>query len=549
MPRLEPRAPAILASITTLLCGPALALGSVLSAGSSPNRLADSPNAVSPGGPPSLSQQVFIKEYRVEGAHKLTKIEIEEAVYPFLGPGRTAEDVERARAALEKVYKDKGYQTVSVQIPPQQAAGGVVVLQVTETRVGRLLVKGSRYYSLKQIKRQTTSLVEGNVPNFNEVTRDIVGLNQLPERRVTPALRAGVEPGTVDIDLNVADTFPLHGSVELNNRYSPGTTELRLNGSASYNNLWQLEHSIGFSFQLAPERLSDAKVFSAYYLARFPDISWLSLIAQGTKQDSNISTLGGVGVAGRGEVVGLRAILTLPGAKEFYHTLTLGFDYKHFNPNLTIAGSEILTPISYYPLSVNYNATLANKGSVTVLNAEVIFGLRGLGSDEAEFDFNRFKAGGSFFYFRGDLSHTHDLPGGLQLFGKLQGQAADQPLLNTEQFNGGRLATARGYLESEALGDNAIFGSIELRSPSLLNVLSEKNEWRFYLFSEGGMLSLEDALPEQESRFYLASVGIGSRIRFQDHFNGSLDVGVPLVSQTQTKALDLLLTFRVWADF
>ncbi len=495
------------------------------------------------------STRLFIKEYRVLGAHKLSRLEVEEAVYPFLGPGRTPADVERARAALEDAYKAKAYQTVSVEIPPQQASNGIVVLRVIEAPVGRLRVKGSRFYSPRSIKRDAPSLAEGTVPNFNAVSRDIVGLNQLPDRRVTPTLRAGAEPGTVDIDLNVTDTLPLHGSFELNNRYSPETTELRLNGSVSYQNLWDLGHSIGFSFQLAPERLDDAKVYSAYYLLRVPDISWLSLIAQGTKQDSDVSTLGGAGVAGRGEVVGARAIFSLPLGKDFYHSLTVGFDYKHYTQNLTIAGNEILTPVTYYPLSLDYNATWTGKGATTVFDGGVTFNLRGIGSDEAEFDFNRFKASGNFFYFRGDLSHTHDLPAGWQLFGKLGGQLADGPLLSSEQFNAGGLATVRGYLESEVLGDDAIFGSIELRTPSLFPKSKGSNEWRFYLFGEGGWLNLQDVLPEQESQFTLASFGAGTRIRFQDHFNGSLDLGVPLISQTDTKIWDLLLTFRVWADF
>lgn len=499
-------------------------------------------------GQPQLAQ-FFIKEYRVEGAHKLNRIDVEDAVYPFLGPGRSAEDVEQARAALEAAYKAKGYQTVSVQVPQQQATDGIVILQVVEAPVGRLHVKGSRYFSPRLIKRQAPSLAEGTVPNFSAVTQDIVGLNQLPERRITPVLRAGIEPGTVDIDLNVTDTLPLHAAVELNNRYSSGTSELRLNGSVSYSNLWGRGHSIGASFQLAPERLDDAKVYSAFYLLRVPEISWLSLIAQGTKQDSNVSTLGGAGVAGRGEIVGGRAIVTLPIGKDFYHSLTFGFDYKHYTQNVTIAGNELLTPVTYYPLSLDYSATWTGKKDVTVLNAGAIFNLRGIGSDEAEFDFNRFRASGNFFYFRGDLSHTHDLPAGWQAFGKLQGQLADGPLLSSEQFNAGGLATVRGYLESESLGDNAIFGSVELRSPSLFSASSVKNEWRFYIFSEGGLVTLRDVLPEQESQFCLASVGAGTRIRLQNHFNGSLDVGVPVISQTETKMWDLLLTFRVWADF
>src|SRR5476649_488137 len=134
---------------------------------------------------------IFISEYRIEGAHKLSRIEVEEAVYSYLGPGRTADDVEQARAALEKAYRDKGYQTVSVEVPAQAGAGGIVILHVVEAPVARLRVKGAHYFSPRQIKAQVPSLAEGSVPDFNQVTHDIVGLNQLPERRITPTLKAG----------------------------------------------------------------------------------------------------------------------------------------------------------------------------------------------------------------------------------------------------------------------------------------------------------------------------------------------------------------------
>ena len=37
----------------------------------------------------------YIREYRVDGAKRLKNLEVEEAVYPFLGPARTPNDVEQ----------------------------------------------------------------------------------------------------------------------------------------------------------------------------------------------------------------------------------------------------------------------------------------------------------------------------------------------------------------------------------------------------------------------------------------------------------------------
>lgn len=493
---------------------------------------------------------LFIKQYRVRGAHHLSKIEIERAVYPFLGPGRGPQDVEQARAALEKAYQAKGFQTVSVIVPQQNGAGGIVTLNVQESTIGRLRVRNSRYFLPSSIKKNAPSLAEGSVPNFNDVTHDVISLNQWPDRRITPSLKAGVIPGTVDVDLTVQDTFPLHGSVELNNRYSADTDPLRINASLSYNNLWQLGHSIGGSMQLAPEDINEVQVYSAYYVIRFANPSWLTLIAQGVKQDSDVSTLGSTDVVGKGEVIGGRAIVTFPQLTNFFHSLTLGLDYKHFDQNLTVGNTFIPTPIYYYPFSANYALTYAPQGSVTNADFGIVFHARGMGSTPQHFDFNRFDADSNFFLLRSDISHQRDLPYGFQGFVKLQGQVSDQALVNTEQFAGGGLPTVRGYLEAETVGDNAAFGSLELRSPNLIGKQGNlENECRIYVFADGGYMELIDPLPEQDAEFALASVGVGSRVRFRNHLNGSIDAAVPFISQTQTAALDWRVTFRLWADF
>ncbi len=487
-----------------------------------------------------------VQEYRVRGSTTLPPLVVEKAVYPFLGPGRTVEDVEGARAALEKAFRDQGYQTVAVDVPAQDPRTGVIVLEVSENPLGRVRVRGARYFAPSVIKQRATALAEGRVVNFQEVTKDIVRLNQWPDLQVTPELKPGAKEGTVDLDLVVKDTLPLHGSIELNNRYSADTTELRLNGSISYNNLWQRGHGVGFNFQVAPENTDDAKVYSAYYLARFLHLDWLSLLLQATKQDSNISTLGGVAVAGRGEIVGLRAIIALPSSEKFFQSVSLGADYKHFDENILIGGTELASPVTYYPLSVNYGATWFGKGHSTELNAGLNFHVRGVGNDSVEFENKRYQADTNYLYLRGDLTHTHDLPGGAQVAVKIQGQASSQPLINSEQFAAGGLGTVRGYLESAVLADNALLGSLELRSPSFV---TKAGEWRVYAFVEGGRLTLHDALPEQEDDFDLASVGIGTRFKLWNHLGGSFDLGFPLIDRGTTRQGEALATFRLWAEF
>ncbi|PKU24893.1 ShlB/FhaC/HecB family hemolysin secretion/activation protein, partial [Telmatospirillum siberiense] len=401
------------------------------------------------------------------------------------------------------------------------------------------------------VKADAPSLTEGTVPDFNAVSRDIVALNQLPDRKVTPSLRAGTTPGTVDVDLTVEDKLPLHGSLELNDRYSANTTRLRLNGTLHYDNLWQLGHSLSVSYQIAPENPKDAKVFSGSYLARVPGWSEVSFLLYGVNQDSNVNSLGSMDVAGRGQVIGTRAVITLPGEEGFFHTLSTGPDYKNFHEAVSTGGSGYETPITYWPVTTTWSGTWQGEGTLTQANAGVTFGFRGLGSGPGAFDNKRYKSGGDFIYFRGDVSRTQDLPEGLQLFGKVQGQAANAALISNEEYSAGGLDSVRGYLESEVLGDSAALASVELRSPSLSRWLGDAviNEWRLYTFAEGGHLAVHDALAEEHSAFDLASIGVGTRGKFWDYLNGSADFAVPLLGQSSTKRYDPRLTFRLWSEF
>ena len=489
-----------------------------------------------------------INEYRVLGADLLTQVELEGILGPFLGPGRKLSDVEDARAALEKVYADKGYQAVTVAIPPQTVKGGVVTLQVTEGKIDRLRVKGARYFLPSEIKRQAPSLAEGKVPNLDAMVKDIVAMNQLPDRRVTPVLRAGAVPGTVEVDLDVKDELPLHGSLEVNNRHSPGTTATRVNGSVHYDNLWQQGHSLSLAFQLAPQRLKDGEVFSASYLARFPDAPWLSLGLNGLLQQSDVSTLGGIAVSGRGQVFGARANFTLPGNAGFFHSVSAGVDYKRFQEAVTFGTDSQRNPIEYWPATAQYTASALSGSSHTDLSASAVANIRALSSSTARFDNKRNGASANFTYFRGSAEHTQDLPLRLQGYVKGQGQYTADPLVGSEQFTVGGAETVRGYLEAQAAGDYGVAATAELRSPAL-QVGEALENWRLHLFVDFGRVRVREAPPGQTALFHLLSLGGGTRLKLLHHLAGTVEIGLPLTSIGTTRAHHPRLLFQVAGDF
>jgi hemolysin activation/secretion protein len=201
-----------------------------------------------------------ILEYVIEGNSKLTDLEIERAVTPFLGEGRTVREVEGARAALEKVYQDSGFLTVLVAIPEQDVGSGSVTLKVTEGEIERLRVRGAEYHLSSDIRNRMPELAAGNVPYFPQVQRELEALNRGPDLKATPVLKPGRAPGTVAVQLDVEDNLPLHGSIDFSNRQSANTTPQRLAANLRFDNLFQLRHSAALTLQTSPQNAQEVRV-------------------------------------------------------------------------------------------------------------------------------------------------------------------------------------------------------------------------------------------------------------------------------------------------
>ncbi len=495
---------------------------------------------------------IELDEIRVEGNTVLPTERIEETVYPFLGPNRGVADIEQARTALAALYRSAGYQTVSVVIPPQHVTQGIVYLQVVEQTVARVRVVGAKHVEPAVLKRQARSLRKGVVPNFNDVKRDLARLNTLPDRTVTPTFRPGRQANTLDVDLDVQDTLPLHGTLELDNRRSVGTTALRLNGQLNYDNLFQRGDTATFFFQVAPERLSDANVLGGSYLLRMPGTD-LSFLTTYIHSNSNVVTVGDLDVVGKGDIASEEIEVPLGTESGFIHSFDASIAYKRLGEVDTIGGlspSSNSYPVTYYPLTLAHEADWLGAKSRTTFTAAATFGLRGAGSNDLAFDNKRKYANQDFSYLRVGLTRTQELPHRFEFYLNAVGQASADPLLSTEQLAIGGLDTVRGYLEDEALGDQGAAAQLELRSPSIAPYFSKYvNSWRFHVFADNGTVSIHRALIGQASSYTLSSVGVGTRIQLFSYLNASVEDAFLLTRGPDSRADGNRVLFRLYGSF
>jgi hemolysin activation/secretion protein len=489
-----------------------------------------------------------VHEYRVLGNTVLSNRDIETVLYPLLGDHKTLADVETARAALEKSYHEHGFGTVFVDIPEQEIADKVVRLKVTEGRLNEVRISGARYYSERKILAAVPAATAGTVPNLPALQEQLsaVGVKSA-DRAVVPILKAGPLPGTVDLALKVDDHLPFHGSLEFDNQNTPSTKPLRSTVSLSYNNLFQDFDSLSAQYQIAPQEVSQVNVVAVNYSwgeapgGLHPSVYFID-------SNSDVPTVGTVGVLGKGQIAGARVAFFTDASPTSPQSLTLGADYKHFRQTIALAGSPgVNTPITYSNFSLAYAGNWSSDSVSGALSSAANFGPRGAPNSPTAFADKRFQGHPNYFYLKLDGSLVARLPAGFRFIVRADGQLAAEPLITNEDFSISGADGVRGYLEAEVLADKGLKGSVQFESPMAKVRSSTLGDG--FLFYDAGRANLIDPLANEPASTVLRSWGVGLNLLPSYWLNGVLTWADPLRSGPYTRRGDSRILFVVRGSF
>jgi hemolysin activation/secretion protein len=495
-------------------------------------------HAASAQAPSPDTPRFDILEFVIEGDTLLGAPALERAVYPFLGPGKTVADAEGARRALQQAYQEAGYLSVSVVLPPQRVdeGRGEVRLQVIQGVVERLKVTGAEHFLPSGIRQGLPSLAPGSVPQFTEVQQELGQLAALaPDRRITPLLAAGSGPGTLEVELKVEDSRPLHGALELNSKQSQNTERGRLEAALSYDNLFQRQHAIAGNWVVSPREPDQANILSLLYSAPLGGSGDRLSLAY-TYSDSDTPTpLGGLTVS-RGETWRLRWRDRLDAPEGIKHALSWGWTLRDLKDgNVDVAGFGTSSPPLRYPtFGIDYELSLAGSrpGRQARLGASLSFSLPAFsartidcfGVPKEQFACKR-EQGSPRFQVLGLSAELREPLGtdanGWLLALQLQSQYSDTPLPSSEQVVYGGVDSVRGYFEGEQAGDLGAALRAELWSPRW-QPMARVQLRGLGFFDTAGLRKLF-ALPGEASNVQLASTGLGLRVDTDFGLSASLD--------------------------
>jgi hemolysin activation/secretion protein len=224
-------------------------------------------NAAAAATSTNAGPKFVVTQYEIRGDTLLPTETLTSVLTKYTGTNITVNDIIKAASELQLEYRDRGFPTVNVTLPPQQITNGVVRIRVFVGQLSDIEVAGPHwhhYFSSNNVVRALPSLHTNMVMNGNIFQAELDRANANQDRQIYPQIEPGEVENTTRLRLEVRDRLPLHAKIELNNQSSPGTPELRLNSSAVYNNLWQYEHSVGVQYSFSPEMYKTGNEWDFY---------------------------------------------------------------------------------------------------------------------------------------------------------------------------------------------------------------------------------------------------------------------------------------------
>lgn len=474
---------------------------------------------------------------------------------------------------VQNTCVSNGYYLARISMPPQDYTTGKLIYAVDAGRVGTMTFYEAEsrdvadatlkvpfretHFSEKQIRRQMHNLREGDFFDYNDLYRTVFSVNVHPDLllhtdlKMRKELEGDTRSRYADMLFYVEDDLPLHCVLEVKNTGTKATDEWRASGTVQHLNVTRHDDVLTLN---AISSMDFETLFSfagSYYLPHYIGNGGAFTLYGGYSDVKAEEIVPLIDLIGTGWFVGLQGSYKLIDNERHLLNLAVGAVMRSVEDGLTMeiceGQDEEAVPTQeskIIPASValSYSSMRPDRlGGRNFLTSQTSFNLGG--SDDAELALQRPAAKSDYVIERIQAARLQPLWGRNNgaarsaqwlLMIKLDGQVATKPLIPVEQKAAGGMDTVRGYGEREALGDNGVSGTAELRTPLFLGLLSTRNgndtldKFQFVTFVDAAVLSMIEPVEGEETSRTLAGAGAGIRVELTRHSQFKFDWGFPL---------------------
>jgi hemolysin activation/secretion protein len=471
---------------------------------------------------------IIVKGVKLPGSYN----DLRTRLQPFLDKEFTEKKTTEIKDIIANYYKDNKRPLVKVFIPQQEISSGILQIEIIESKIEKIEIKGNEWFSTKLL-RKYIRLQEGENLDWTILNQDLVWMNKNPFRSVNAVFLPGEEIGTTDIEFWERDRLPFRIYAGADNTGIKATGDARLFTGFNLGNVFGIDHTFSYQFTTSTE---SGKFYSntAKYTMPLP---WRNIldIYGGYSWVSSKPIKDTMKNKGESSQVSLRYTIPLKPLRDFIHEFTWGLDYKKTNNNLfyrdlLIYGHSIVITqanLDYLLIHETRNLKVSFQGQIFVSPFRLF-------NDQSDSDYETLRtyAKSKYGYIRVALNPIFQLPHDFSLALNMRGEVSSANLISSEQLGLGGDDSVRGYEERVVNKDNTILLSTEVRTPpvSFIKKIVETMDddyLQFLAFLDFGAGANHKKI-EGEKGQYLIGIGPGLRYSYKTNVNIRIDWGYQL---------------------
>lgn len=514
-----------------------------------------------------------VREIKLLGDLKFAEdMKLKEALEGALIQPAKAMTKRQIDAELKKIsngWVDSGYYLASLSLLPRTAfneATGVLTLRVGAGFIGKTSVKFAEdkedgaWFSKKQIVSRFEDLKEGDVFYYRKLYAQLAEINEHPDLKVNtkitvrkPIEGEGDDRRIVryaDLDFVAVEKFPLHGMVEINNYGTESIGEWQGVATLQYLNLTKADDILTFS----PSLSLDMSMWSLAGSYMRPHNIWkggATTLYGGWSQLDSEDIVPRIDLSGMGWFAGLVHSYKLIDSESRLLSASAGLVYRYIEDQFSAFGTSLQERnVTVMPLTIALSYSDRTHDFLNGRNFATLQGVYNLmAGGDSELSDMWIGAEDNYMIARLQLARIQPLFGSLDkknreihqwtLFMKAEGQYASDPLIPAEKLFLGGFNTVRGYTTKGYLGDNGLYGTVEFRTPILLDLLAGSlrkqaagtpiDRLQFLAFADAGYTISDETLPGANKDETLLSIGLGARLAITKYSQFRIDFGVPMI--------------------
>ncbi|MBO9998208.1 MAG: filamentous hemagglutinin N-terminal domain-containing protein [Cyanobacteria bacterium SID2] len=488
--------------------------------------------------PGTVPDTVTISDLTLQGSTVLEPEEIDRILDKYRNRPLSFAEVQQAADELSQHYRERGYITSGVYVPPQTSRDGTLVLQASESKFEDIDVSVRGRLNPSYV-RSRLGVETGDLVNQTQLLQTLQ-LLQLDDRIVTVAaeLSAGVRPETNRLSLNVEAASPITADIRLDNNRSPSVGTFRQQARLQFNSLL----GFGDTARVSYAHTDGSDEWGVSYTVPFNRSGGTLRFGYDTGANEVVeSPFRSLDIEADSRQYELTVrqpllrVVEVPGVgsqRNRFEEFAIGFTASRRESQTSILGFD-------FPLSPGAEDDGETKISVlrffqdwTRQGNDYVFAVRSefnLGVNWFDATTNDNEPDSQFFAWRGQTQWVRRLEnvGNSLLVVRGDVQLTPDALVPFEQISLGGRSTARGYRQDALLADNGILGSVELRVP-VLQIPQWNGQLDIVPFVDAGVVWNSDDRNDPE-RNALVSAGLGLRFRLGDRLRLAVDWGIPFM--------------------